>query len=278
MRTKIIFQWILAILITLVAVIYQRKTGSTYDKNVQTIIDGREYEFSLVRSHGGKTDCPIELQIPDEQVTGEIQYRKYPTDKKWNTIAMERHNDILSGSLPNLPPAGKYEYKVILKKGDHSFPLNNGESVIIRFKGDVPAGILVPHIILMFLAMLMSNLAGIMALLKNPKFRYFTRFTFWTLLAGGLIFGPWVQWYAFGEAWAGVPFAWDLTDNKTLIAFLFWLLAFMMNRKKEKPAYTIVAAAIMLVIFSIPHSMYGSQMDPETGEIIQGYISLYFYS
>jgi len=152
------------------------------------------------------------------------------------------------------------------------------ESVIIRFKGDVPVSILVPHIILMFLAMLMSNFAGIMALFKSPKFRDFTRITFWALLTGGLIFGPWVQWYAFGEAWAGVPFAWDLTDNKTLVAFLFWLLAFLMNRKKEKPAYTIVASAIMLVIFSIPHSMYGSQLDPETGDIIQGYISLYFYS
>jgi len=114
-----------------------------------------------------------------------------------------------------------------------------------------------------------------MALFKNLKFRFYTRLTFWTLLGGGLIFGPWVQWYAFGEAWAGVPFAWDLTDNKTLVAFLFWLPAFLMNRKKERPVLTIVAAGIMLVIFSIPHSMYGSQLDPETGEIIQGYISLY---
>jgi hypothetical protein len=267
----------LGILVTLIAVIYQRNTVPTYDKNVQTIIDGREYQFTLVRSHGGKTDCPLELQISDEQVTVEIHYRKYPTNNKWNIIAIERHNDVLSGSLPNLPPAGKYEYKIILKKGARSFPLNNGESVIICFKGDVPANILVPHIILMFLAMLMSNLAGIMALFKNPKFRYFTRFTFWTLLVGGLIFGLWVQWYAFGEAWAGVPFAWDLTDNKTLVVFLFWLLAFVMNRKKEKPTYTIVAAAIMLVIFSIPHSMYGSQLDPETGEIIQGYIKLQNY-
>jgi len=278
MRIKTLFQWILAILITLVAIIYQRKTGPSYDKKVQITIDGREYEFSLVRSHGGESDCTLELQIPDEQITGEIHYRKYPTDNKWKIIPMERQNDVLSGSLPNLPPAGKYEYKVILKKGDHTFPLNNGESVIIRFKGDVPATVLVPHIILMFLAMLMSNLAGIMALFKNPKFRYFTRFTFWTLLTGGLIFGPWVQWYAFGEAWAGVPFAWDLTDNKTLVAFLFWLLAFLMNRKKEKPAFTVIAAGIMLIIFSIPHSMYGSQLDPETGEIIQGYINLYFYS
>jgi len=109
---KLAFQWVLAIIVTLIAVIYQRKMGPTYEKKVQTIIDGREYQFSLVRSHGGKTDCPVELHIPDEQVTGEIHYRLYPTDNKWNIIAMERHNDLLLGSLPNLPPAGKYEYKM----------------------------------------------------------------------------------------------------------------------------------------------------------------------
>jgi hypothetical protein len=274
---RLIFQWILAVFITLTAIIYQRETGPTNDKKIQTVIEDIEYRFKLVRSHSGESDCPIMLNIPDEQVIGELHFRKYPTNDKWSIIEMERLGDILLGSLPNLPPAGKYEYKIILKKGNRSFPVNNNKSELIRFKGDVPAAVLVPHIILMFLAMLLSNLAGIMALFNNSRFRHFTKLTFWTLLMGGLIFGPWVQWYAFGEAWAGVPFAWDLTDNKTLVAFLFWLVAYLMNRKKEKPVITIVAACIMLIIFSIPHSMYGSELDPETGEIIQGYINLYFY-
>ncbi len=50
-----------------------------------------------------------------------------------------------------------------------------------------------------------------------------------------MILGPIVQKYAFGELWTGIPFGWDLTDNKTLIAFLFWILAVIMNRKKERP-------------------------------------------
>jgi len=127
----------------------------------------------------------------------------------------------------------------------------------------------------MFFAMLLSNLAGIMAVFKNKRYRFYTTVTLIALFVGGMILGPWVQWYAFGEAWAGVPFAWDLTDNKTLVAFLFWLLAFFMNRKKERPIYTIVAAIVMLMVYSIPHSMYGSQLDPESGEIIQGWIRLF---
>ena len=273
---KIVFYWTLAVLITFSAVIYQRATGPTYDEKLSITVNEQKYSFKLVRSHGGESDCPVVLTIPDQQVTGELQYRMYPTSNEWTKIKMERSNNKLSASLPNLPPAGKYEYKIILFYGNSTIPLNEDEPVIIRFKGDVPASVLIPHVILMFLAMIFGNLAGIMSIFNHPKFRLYTKITIWTLLAGGLILGPWVQWYAFGEAWAGIPFAWDLTDNKTLVSFIFWLIALLMNRKKERPVYTAIAALVMLIIYAIPHSMYGSQLDPETGEIIQGWIFLLY--
>jgi len=272
---KAVFYWILAILITFVAIIYQRATGPTYDKHVKTTIDGTDYHFKLVRSHGGEDDCKINLAMPDKDVSGVLMYRKYPTRNDWNTVQMDREQDNLEGYLPHLPPAGKYEYKITLEKNGKKYQLNEGQSVIIRFKGAVPAGVLIPHIFFMFFAMLLANLAGIMAIFKYRKFRFYTNITVIALFIGGMILGPLVQWYAFNEAWAGVPFAWDLTDNKTLIAFLFWILAFLMNRKKERPVYTIIASIVMLVVYSIPHSMFGSELDPETGEIIQGMILLF---
>jgi len=272
---KVVFYWILAVLITFSAIIYQRKTGPTYDKKVKVTIDNQEYKFKLIRSHGGETDCKIELAIPDQNVGGVLAFKKYPTIDNWTYVEFERQNDNLIGYLPNLPPAGKYEYKITLKKGEQNFDLTEGESVLIRFKGDVPGWILIPHIFFMFFAMFLGNVAGIMAVFKFPKFHFYTTVTVAALFVGGLILGPVVQLYAFGELWAGVPFAWDLTDNKTLVAFIFWLLAFFMNRKKEQPVYVIVASIVMLIVYSIPHSMFGSQLDPETGEIIQGWIQLY---
>jgi hypothetical protein len=91
-----------------------------------------------------------------------------------------------------------------------------------------------------------------------------------------MILGPLVQNYAFGELWTGIPFGWDLTDNKTLIAFLFWILAVFMNRKQEKPFYTALAALILLLIYSIPHSMFGSELDYSTGQVTQGFIMFFF--
>ncbi len=91
-----------------------------------------------------------------------------------------------------------------------------------------------------------------------------------------MILGPLVQKYAFGELWTGVPFGWDLTDNKTLIAFIFWILAVVMNRKKERPLYTALAAVVLLLVYSIPHSMFGSELDYATGQVTQGLILIFF--
>lgn len=271
---KTIIFWILAIIITLSAAIYQRRTGPTKDKRIKLTIENTEYNIKLKRSHGGKNNCIIKLQFSDKSIGGKLLFKPFPTNHDWTIVEMSREDDFLVGTLPHLPPAGKYEYKIVLNKNNIAYPLNEGIPVIIRFKGDVPAYILIPHIILMFFAMLLGNLAGIMAIFKHKQFKLYTNLTIITLFTGGLVFGPWVQWHAFGEAWAGVPFAWDLTDNKTLVSFLFWILAYIMNRKREQPTYTILAAIVMLLIYIIPHSMYGSQLDPKTGEIIQGWIQL----
>jgi hypothetical protein len=90
-----------------------------------------------------------------------------------------------------------------------------------------------------------------------------------------MILGPLVQKFAFGELWTGVPFGWDLTDNKTLIALIFWILAVLMNRKKDRPIYTALAAVVLLLVFSIPHSMFGSELDYSSGEVTQGLIFIF---
>jgi hypothetical protein len=51
---------------------------------------------------------------------------------------------------------------------------------------------------------------------------------------------------------------------------LFWILAVYMNRKHDRPVYTAVAAFMLLLVYSIPHSLFGSQLDYSTGEVTQG--------
>ena len=269
--------WLLAFIITIAAAYYQRKTGPSYSKEINITLDDTRYDIKLPRTHGGDELCPVILEIADSNVQGELSYRKYPTDDNWQTIPLNREGELLIGDLPNQPPAGKLEYFLKLSTRNEELNLFEDNPVIIRFKGSVPAGILAPHIIIMFAAMLLSNFSGIIAFMKHPRQKFYGRITLALLFVGGLILGPMIQFHAFGDYWTGIPFGWDLTDNKLLVAFIFWLIAVTGNRKREKPFLTILAAVILLLIYSIPHSMFGSELDHETGEVITGMVRLFLF-
>jgi len=180
-------------------------------------------------------------------------------------------------SLPQQPPAGKLQYYIEITDSNGKLTLYKANPVVVRFKGSVPGWILTPHILLMFIAMLFSTAAGIMSVVKHPSYKKYSVWTLVLLTAGGMILGPVVQHYAFGEYWTGIPFGWDLTDNKTLIAFIFWIIAVIANRKKDRPVYSALASFILLLVYSIPHSMLGSELDYESGKIIQGSIINFLY-
>jgi len=286
---KTFFFWFLALLITLSAAIYQRATGPTYPQKTTIQVNGTVYKQKLVRSLGLDEDAEVKLRISDTTARAKIYFRRYLSKDEFqsadfkfrstpvksfvmNKIFHVTKDEGFFVNVPQQPAAGKIEYYVEITDQSGVKNYLKESPVVIRFKGGVPGYILIPHVLFMFIAMLFSNLSGILAIFKVPSFRKYTIWTFGCLLVGGMILGPLVQLYAFGDLWTGVPFGWDLTDNKTLIAFLFWILALVMNRKKERPMYTILASVILLLIYSIPHSMFGSQLDYNTGTVTQGMI------
>ncbi|MBI4877207.1 MAG: hypothetical protein HY822_21445, partial [Acidobacteria bacterium] len=89
--------------------------------------------------------------------------------------------------------------------------------------------------------------------------------TLWTvgfLLVGGMILGPVVQKYAFDAFWTGWPFGHDLTDNKTAVAFVAWVGAWVASARSRNPRrWMVFAALVTLAVFLIPHSVLGSELD-----------------
>jgi len=82
------------------------------------------------------------------------------------------------------------------------------------------------------------------------------------LVIGGLMLGPIVQRFAFGAYWTGWPYGHDLTDNKTLIAFLAWLTATILAWRRANTRLAVTLGwVVMMGIFLIPHSARGSQLD-----------------
>jgi hypothetical protein len=290
---KKVLIWILALIITLAAAYYQRKTGPTYPKSVNITLNNTEYELKLVRSIGLDERPEVKLHVADTSVKAALFYKRFRTEEEYqkadfsykvypihsfvmNKIFKMNEEKGFFAEVPPQPPAGKLQYYIEISDSKGTQVIFKDAPVVVRFKGRVPSAVLTPHIIIMFIAMLFSTAAGLLALFRIGTFRKYGIWTLVLLTAGGMILGPVVQKYAFGELWTGIPFGWDLTDNKTLIAFLFWVLAVIMNRKKERPVYTILASIVLLLVYSIPHSLFGSELDYSSGQVVQGALLTFF--
>ena len=258
--------WIIAILITISSAVYQRLTGPTYPVRGKVQINNTEISFKLLRSETTDRDALIRIEVPDTLIRGHVKYKRYNSNDPWSELPLKRDGDFLTQQLPRQPAAGKLIYQVYLQTDSQTISITKDEPVIIRFKGHVPEIVLIPHILLMFLAMLFSNRTALEALDPEGNAK---RYMYWTIglfLVGGFILGPLVQKYAFGELWTGIPFGYDLTDNKTLIAMLGWLWAWLKNSRGQKSrGWIFFAAFLMLAVYLIPHSVFGSELNYTQG-------------
>jgi len=260
-KLKSFLLWVLSFLMMASASIYQRMTGPTHPMRGSAEIAGQEISFRLIRTWGDDSGALLRVKVPNDSVAGECYYKRYKSFDRWDTIQMQRDGEYLTTVLPQLPPAGKIVYHIVLYDNEKEILLNE-KPAILRYKGSVPAFVLIPHIIFMFLAMMFSMRTGFEALFVRRNTYKLALFTFAFLVLGGLILGPVVQKYAFDAYWTGWPFGTDLTDNKTAIAFIFWLVAVLVLRKKKNNRlWPTLAALVLLMVYMIPHSLMGSEID-----------------
>jgi hypothetical protein len=255
-------------------------TGPTYPKRINVTVNNAVHELKLVSSLSLNEKSEVRLDLNDSNIRAKLFFKRYKSENEYQVAEFSYRADPKHGGffaqVPQQPVAGKLEYYIEITDLNGTQSYLKESPVVIRFKGDVPAFVLIPHILLMFVAMLFSTLAGLMAVIKYPMYKKYALWTLIFFIAGGFVLGPLVQYFAFGELWTGIPFGWDLTDNKTFIALIFWILAIAMNRKKDRPIYTVLASFVLLLVFSIPHSLFGSELHYSTGQVTQGIILNFF--
>ncbi len=270
MNKKIsVLLWVVAFFLTIVVIFYQRMTGPTYPIRGNALIGGHEVSFKLLRSHTSFELLPVEVETPDDGISGFVKYKRYKSKDNWAEIEMNRVGNKLISELPGQPSAGKIEYSIRLNSGDEQIILNEGKTIVARFKDEVPTAFLLTHIVFMIFSFLFAIRTGLEALRKDGNYLSLVNWTLGIVFIGGMILGPIVQKYAFGDFWTGIPFGTDLTDNKTLFAFIFWLAAFFLKKKSK---WWVLAATIMMIfIYLIPHSTLGSELDYSTGKMKNKY-------
>lgn len=257
MRPSVVL-WIIAVLLTLFSASWQRRTGPTHPVSGRASVGGRDLSWTFERTHKGAGDQEVRIQAPAD-VTARLEWRKHLGAPEFTSVPMQRQGEHLVAALPWQPPAGVLKYRVVAVAGGDSLKIPANENVTLRYTGEVPPYIMVPHILLMILAMLLSARAGLECFAREPRLKLFTHWAVGVLVVGGMIFGPLVLINAFGVWWTGWPVGGDITDNKTLVGLAGWLVALFAVHRMAKPrAWVAFAAILMFFVFMIPHSYRGT--------------------
>ncbi len=273
---RTVWFWLIAIAVTLAAIVFQRQSGPTYPKKVELNIDTIATTIKLPRTSEVGTQLQISIPALPWEYTAKLHHRPYPSNSDWVIEPpFWPENDKFVSYLPEInQKAAKLEYFIEIEHfTSGKVIVLPEEPVVIRYKGAVPAWALIPHIVFIFIALIFSSLSGVMAAFKYNKYKFWSVVTLILIFVGGLVFGPIVQKFAFGQFWTGFPFGSDLTDNKTLIMFVVWLVAVLVNWKRSVPIASVLAAIFTILIYSIPHSLRGSEFNYESGEIVTGMIT-----
>ncbi len=263
---KSVILWLLALLLTLLLAVYQRLSGPTHPlKGTEGLGDAR-VTYKLHRSWTSHRPLPVRV-TGDGLVSMRLHHRRFPLieGEEWTPVTMRTREGAFEAEVPGQPAAGKVAYRIEAVTAAGSAWLNNGRPVVARFKDEVPAWILILHVLFMFTGLLLAFRTGLGALLGDATWRKLLPWTLAVTAVGGLFLGPLVQKYAFGAFWTGFPLGSDLTDSKTLFVVLIWLAALFLKRKSR--FWVVAATLLMVAVYLIPHSMLGSELDYKTGKV-----------
>ena len=87
--------WCLAFLLTVGLAVFQRLTGPTYPVRGRVEIGSESVRYRLARTHGGTSDCPIEINIPDQSVSGTLSFKRFKTDE----VCVNKHHNLAGCQL-----------------------------------------------------------------------------------------------------------------------------------------------------------------------------------
>lgn len=274
---------ILALLLTLVLLFIARQLAMVQPRWFEATMNG------ITLSHLNPGKAP-----QNQQMTMESKAAPLGSDQKvvlrynsgaqgsWESMEMLPSGSnpaSLSISLLGKPKGSRLFYFIEVRDISGNVLANLGTQanpLRLRFEGTVPGYLIGPHIFCMFAGAFFSFLAlfGAVSLLRNrgdmnsvaKNVGWATLFTF----IGGIPLGIMVARAAVGgTGWGGFPLGNDITDNKTLLILLYWLVLVILGKGsifQNNPGTNLVKAStfgkltligfiLVLGLYLIPHSI-----------------------
>ncbi len=267
------------ILITLVIFVVARRVSRNRSSEVEWTMEDVTLAHRSVYEQMVPGRPEIVLRVsPPVELDAAVIYR-FAGREAFDTVGMtEVSSGVWSARLPSAEKGDRVEYGFrVARAGSPPGGAVAASPVLhlLKYKGEVSTTVLVLHILCMFAAFffIVQALIGAGAMLVKGEEREFTvAQTRWVLLfafLGGVPLGFVLNHQRFGTLWEAFPFGTDVTDNKTQVIIIIWILvaamswkSFMCRRTGRDAAghatfaAAVIAASILsLVLYLVPHSL-----------------------
>jgi hypothetical protein len=270
---------IISIVLTLLLLTAARRLSTGRQADLMSEEQGLRVYHRTVTEIVGPGQPSLKAKIePVQRAALVVRWISPPSREIQARSMWEIKKGVFEACLPKLEKGTKIKYwitasnvvgtKVRVPKDPEKFG-------VLRYKGKASNFVVGAHVVFMFGAfffMVMSFLAAIEILRGREDKKNAVRAARWVLASsfiGGWPLGFLLNYQTFGTLWEGFPFGYDVTDNKTQVIFILWLVSLFLawgsfiGRGEEKDrlgrkafALAIVACfVISLALFVLPHSI-----------------------
>ncbi len=195
----------------------------------------------------------------------------------------EENSNFFAGFLPLQTKGTKVYYYLLVENQSGNVlatlpELKNPDfkPISLKFEGKVKPYIIVPHILCMFVSMffvLLASYKSIDIYRNRGDIKKLAKNVLWATIfvfIGGFPLGILVSQQALGgPGWGGIPLGWDITDNKTLLIFLYWVVLIFLAKgslfqkddnknvinSRSYAGLVLIGFVLVLAMYLIPHSI-----------------------
>ena len=269
------------LVLTVLLLAVARQLSKNRPEEAEVSAGGITLRHTTVFEHVGEGSPVIMLDISsagDEIERADLVYVEPGTGKEGRETMSGTGAGRWKGTLPERAKGERLTYYFEVEAGTGRpvrLPDDGRTGFLLKYKGEVSAVVLWLHVIFMFGAFFFMIEAALCAVnilagredkrMTMLMVRWLVFFTF----VGGWPLGFVLNRQRFGPVWEGFPFGYDITDNKTQLMFICWLITIFLSlssfigKEEERDrvgrrgfAMAVLASfTISLAIFLIPHSL-----------------------
>lgn len=265
-------RYLIALVLTVTLLAFARRMSTRHEMTITTPVDGVTLTHKTVTENFG--DGPVLIiKTPSTDNLAAIVFYSEKSGGHDKSVAMSVTPEGFTAKLEPLPKGQKWFYQIQVSKNGTpvaQFPKEGNQ--FIKFKGHVAEFIIIPHIFFMFATIFFGLMAVFTSFdLARGKGNLrqsvlFLLLTFICAFIGGIAFGVEVTRQTFGEGWGGWPIGHDITDTKTEVLLLFWLVTLVLSlnglagkrmivSEKLYSFLVILSFIVTFITFLIPHSI-----------------------